>query len=277
MTLRMFALITWYFVSNGNVFADSFNMENDSLSAWTIESKRLMAPTSPLVRPFITDDARVVGDKLAQLESWVRVDKESGQHWILGAYGPNKRIELTVGGVYGYEVSKNEKKLFSYALPLIQGKFLLKEYHPNKAPGIGLVLGTFLPAGRGEFRPQGYGTFGFLIVSQCFGEGEKLLLHANVGGNYLLVNKQNEFIPTWGFGSQVKVYKGFHLVGELFSGDPYIPGTGTSWQAGYRHFFSDMLQIDMTIGKGIAGDVILPFWYSAGVRWVTDKFATKKG
>ncbi|QEK50772.1 hypothetical protein FYC62_03125 [Pedobacter aquae] len=37
-----------------------------------------------LVRPFITDDARVVGERLAQLETWVRFDKEAGQHWILG-------------------------------------------------------------------------------------------------------------------------------------------------------------------------------------------------
>jgi hypothetical protein len=32
------------------------------------------------VRPFITDDARVVGDHLAQLETWLRLDKEAGQH-----------------------------------------------------------------------------------------------------------------------------------------------------------------------------------------------------
>jgi len=34
-----------------------------------------------------------------------------------------------------------------------------------------------------------------------------------------------------------KAFKGMHLVAEIFSGDPYIPGTGTSWQAGYRYFF----------------------------------------
>jgi hypothetical protein len=31
------------------------------------------------VRPFITDDARVVGNRLAQLESWYRQDKETIQ------------------------------------------------------------------------------------------------------------------------------------------------------------------------------------------------------
>jgi hypothetical protein len=32
----------------------------------------------------------------------------------------------------------------------------------------------------------------------------------------------------------------------------------------------------MTIGNGIAGDVIMPFWFSAGVRIVTEKFLGKK-
>lgn len=135
-----------------------------------------------------------------------------------------------------------------------------------------MVMGTFLPAGQGAFKPAGYGTFGYLSISQCFGEGEKFLFHANAGGNYLHIDGANNLIKMWGLGTQIKAYKGMHLVGEIFSGDPYIPGTGTSWQAGYRYFFSDLVQIDMTVGKGIAGDVILPFWYTAGIRIVTEKF-----
>lgn len=245
----------------------------------TLTTKSLDEITSTkevLVRPFITDDARVVGERLAQLETWVRFDKEAGQHWILGAYGPNKKLELTAGGVYGYQVDHDSKKTFSYALPLLQAKILFKEYKPNKAPGFGMVMGTFLPFGQGSFKPAGYGTFGYLTVSQCFGEGDKFLFHGNLGGNYLHVDGSNNLITTWGLGTQIKAYKGMHLVGEIFSGDPYIPGTGTSWQAGYRYFFSDLVQIDMTVGDGIAGDVIMPFWFSAGVRIVTEKFLKKK-
>ena len=78
------------------------------------------------VRPFITDDARVVGKELAQLETWLRFDKESGQHWILGAYGPNSHLEITTGGVYGYQIDHHSKSNFSYALPLYRLKFYLK-------------------------------------------------------------------------------------------------------------------------------------------------------
>jgi len=227
------------------------------------------------VRPFITDDARVVGKRYAQLETWARFDKEAGQHWIIGAYGPNKNLELTVGGVYGYQVDHDSKKTFSYALPLLQSKFLIKDYKPNKGPGYGVVVGTFLPAGQGSFKPNGYGTFGFLTVSQCLGEGEIFLFHANLGGNYLYIDGSNNSILTWGLGTQIKAYKGMHLVGEVFSGDPYIPGTGTSWQAGFRYFVSNLIQIDMTVGNGIAGDIVMPFWYTAGLRIVTEKFRKK--
>lgn len=226
----------------------------------------------PAIRPFITDDARVVGKRLAQLESWFRFDRESGQQWLLAAYGPHEKLELTVGGVAGYENKGNGDLGFSYALPLIQGKYLFRQYEHGKGPGAALVLGTFLPGGTGAFRPPGYGTFAFAIFTQCFGAQENVLIHANVGANYLHIDGANELVPTWGFGTQVKTYKGFHLVGELFSGDPYVPGTGLSWQMGFRHIVTDLFQFDMTLGQGIGGANPLPFWFSGGVRIVTERF-----
>ncbi len=224
------------------------------------------------VRPFITDDARVVGGRLAQLESWCRIDEESGQQWFMLAYGPSDHLELTLGGVLGYEVPEEGRYSFSYALPLLQAKYLFREYAPNRPPGVGMVLGTFLPTGKGVFRPPGYGTFGFLTVSQCFGAGEKVLIHGNIGGNYLHIDGSNTFIATWGLGTQIRVIGGMHFVGEFISGDPYVPGTGIAYQVGYRHFFSDLFQIDMTVGKGIGGENPLPFWFSAGIRLVTTYF-----
>jgi hypothetical protein len=124
--------------------------------------------------------------------------------------------------------------------------------------------------------PEGYGAFSFATISQCFGEGEKVLIHANGGVNYLYTQKKNQWLGTWGIGTQVKTYKGFHLVGELFSGDPYVPGTGLSYQVGFRHFFSDLVQIDATIGQGLAGENKFPLWCSAGVRLVTERFIRRE-
>lgn len=224
----------------------------------------------PTVRPFITDDARVVGGRLAQWESWVRFDKHAGQHWNLWAYGAAPWLEVTTGGVWGYDVVGGEH-LSAYALPLVQAKFLLRPYIPNKAPGVGFVVGTILPNGKGTFMPRGYGSFAFLTVTESLGEGDRFLFHANLGFNYQRIDRQNEMLNTWGIGTQIKIIGGFHLVGELFSGDPYIPGTGTAYQFGFRHFFSEWLQIDATAGKGFAGAEPLPLWSSVGVRWVFKK------
>jgi hypothetical protein len=240
------------------------------------DTLRVYRPTEPTVRPFITDDARVVGNRLAQAEAWFRLDRESGQQWLLGAYGPNNRLELTAGGVFGYFRPEGESSTFSYALPLLQAKYLIREYGPGRGPGYGFVLGTFLPVGTGEFKPPGYGTFGFLTISQCFGEREDVLIHANLGYNFLHVDRSNEWQGTWGLGTQVRALGGFHLVGEIFSGDPYVPGSGLSYQVGFRHFFSDLVQVDMTLGKGIAGQNPLPLWGSAGVRIVTERFLKRR-
>ena len=218
----------------------------------------------------------MVGHRLAQLENWLRIDKESGQQWLMFAYGPTKYMEVTVGGVLGYEKPEHAPTWLAYGLPLIQAKFLLRGYKPNGFPSIGAVIGTLLPIGRGSFKPAGYGTFGYLTISQSLGQGDKVLLHANVGGNYLHVDGSNQLIHTWGLGTQINVYRGMHLVGEVFSGDPYIPGTGTAYQVGYRYFFSELFQVDMTIGKGIAGANRLPLWVSAGVRVMTERFAKRK-
>jgi hypothetical protein len=254
---------------------------NDSLAKTSIFSYNFLYANpkkhktlKPEVRPFITDDSRVVGKELFQIESWTRLDRDNFQWWALAAYGPTEWLEVTTGGVFGWDIHPEQG--FAYALPLVQAKILFKEYAPGKMPGIGAVVGSFLPYGQGSFKPPGYGTFGFLTVSQCFGDGEKVLIHANTGFNYLHIAGENEWLHTWGFGTQIKTYKGFHLVAEIFSGDPYVPGSGTSWQAGFRHFISDEIQLDGTIGKGIAGDEILPLWGSVGIRLVFDWFKKKE-
>jgi len=224
------------------------------------------------VRPFITDDARVVGYRLGQWETWLRLDKHAGEQWHMFAYGPHRKVELSLGGVAGLDKPESNKKHFSYALPLVQGKYLFKEYGHRKGPGYALVAGSFLPGGRGVFVPEGYGAFAFMNISQCFGKHEDLLIHANLGSNYLYLNKENNWVNTWGFGMQARTYRGFHLVGEVFSGDPYIPGTGLAWQAGFRHFISDLIQVDATLGKGISGSTIMPLWFSIGARFVTTRW-----
>lgn len=221
------------------------------------------------VRPFITDDARVVGGGLAQIETWSRFNNEAGELWVMAGFGPTPELEVSVGGVTAI-VNDSSGRHLSYSLPLLQAKYLFRPYGPGDWPGFAVVAGTFLPWGQGDLVPTGFGTFIFGIVSQCFGEQEDVLIHLNVGANILndSATSETEILGTWGLGTQVRTLGGFHIVAEIFSGDPYVPGSGTSWQAGFRHFFSNDLQIDGTVGKGIVGSPALPMWVSAGVRIV---------
>ena len=130
------------------------------------------APRQVKVRPFITDDARVVGERLAQLETWALVDHAALQQWAIVAYGPTKCLELSLGGVFGADREPDGNR-FAYALPLLAAKVLLRGYQAGAGPGFRLAAGTFLPHSQDTFKAVGYGTFGYVTVPQCFGEGER--------------------------------------------------------------------------------------------------------
>lgn len=244
---------------------------------------RPAVPEPAYVRPFITDDARVVGAGLAQIEVWSRVDRETSQLWALGAVGPTRWLELTMGGVVGAErdeVARTDPTpgRLTYSLPLLQAKALARPYEAGAGPGVAVVAGTFLPQGRGFLKLPGYGTFAFAMATQALRREwnsteqapDPPLLHVNVGVNRLWIGDgPDETVATWGVGTQFHVARGAHVVAEVFSGDPYVPGSGKAWQAGVRHFVSERLQLDATTGRGIAGANPLPLWWSAGIRVVT--------
>jgi hypothetical protein len=56
-----------------------------------------LAAPARAIRPFITDDARVVGARTLQLENWVVASGHAFEHWAVPAFGPTDYIELTVG------------------------------------------------------------------------------------------------------------------------------------------------------------------------------------
>ena len=222
------------------------------------------------VRPFITDDGAIIGFRRMELANWLLIDKGSGQFWHSANIGVHDRVELTLAMFWGYDKSGDDKHArMSVTGPLFQTKILLHEYVPNGIPGITIALGADLPFGTGAFVPGGYGAFAFTSVTQCIGKDENVLIHANLGGTYLCEDGKNYAGLTWGIGTQVKVYKGFHFAGEFVSGDPYVHDAGIAYQLGIRQFISDKLQVDCAFGNGIGGGVNkTPLWVSCGVRYV---------
>lgn len=224
------------------------------------------------IRPFVTDDARTVGKGRIQLETYWRRDRPSLQHWILPAVGPFEWLELTLGGVHGLSQLGKGPENPRYALsgPLFQGKFLLRETVPNHWPGVAIVAGTVAPAGRGGFEPPGMNGFTYLAVTQGFFKEDDFLIHGNVGLSMISAPGLDPAKVTWGIGTQVETIFDFHLIGEIFSGDPYTIGTGGAYQLGFRQIFDEHLQLDFTVGSGLWGATVLPVWFSSGIRIVSN-------
>lgn len=230
--------------------------------------------TASAIRPFVTDDAHVVGRGRFQLETWWRRDRLSFQHWALPAIGPTSWLELTLGGVHGMSHFRQHPDEPRYAMggPLVQSKFLLHESVPNKPPGVAIVVGGVSPAGRGGFEAPGWSGFSYLAVTQAFIKEDDFLVHANVGVSTVSAPGLDPAKLTWGVGTQVETVFDFHLIGEIFSGDPYVQGAGGAYQTGFRIIFDEHLQLDGTWGGGLWGDGVMPFWVSSGIRIVSDEW-----
>jgi hypothetical protein len=228
------------------------------------------------IRPFVTDDARVVGDRLAQIETWLLLDPHALEHYALGALGPTEWLELTVGAVHG-GVFRGEERGYSLSGPILQLKALLTPAIDGGHPGVALTAGVLPPWGFGGFLPAGWGAFAYVAVTQSLWE-EALLLHANLG--IAVGDDRNasrlEVLPTAGFGFQAKVVGGFHAVAEIYYGDPYDPAFAVpATQVGFRHIFSDSVQIDGTFGMTLApqtqpdGAREHGYWGTLGLRMVS--------
>ena len=233
----------------------------------------LVAHPARAVRPFITDDAAITGFMRSELASWVFSGKSGTEIWHSANFAFTNWAELTVAGIWGrskYEFQGETFREYSYTLPLVQAKFLFRGYEPNGLPGIGAAVGADMPWGKGAFVPEGYAAFACALLTQCFGMDENVLIHAQAGGTFLKNKETKEKLSgfVFGIGTQVKVYRGFHLIGEIVNGDPYEHGAGSMYQLSIRQFVSDKLQVDCAFGGGMSGDTKSSSWFTCGVRYV---------
>src|SRR6185369_11771954 len=102
----------------------------------------LLGARAEAIRPFITDDARVVGRHRLQLESWVHASRVGLYHNLLPAFGPVEVLELTVGVVHGASFAEDGSARYAVAGPLAQAKVLLHEGALNRAPGVAFAGGV---------------------------------------------------------------------------------------------------------------------------------------
>jgi len=219
------------------------------------------------VRPFVTDDARVVGEHMGQMETSVRYSKDSFSNLSLVTLGPTKNSEITAGFVGGFPLDTESNRSFSVTGPLMQFKYLLWEAKPNSYPGFAMSAGASPPWGKGDFRPEQWSGFVYAAMTESLFDKERVLIHANLG----ISTSSEVTVGTWGLGTQIRMFGGLHAVMEIFCNDPYEGKSGGAYQAGFRHIISDSIQIDLTGGSGLFGSEQINSFVGMGIRFVSDK------
>ncbi|HVN96577.1 MAG TPA: hypothetical protein VMT62_09125 [Syntrophorhabdaceae bacterium] len=219
------------------------------------------------VRPFVTDDARILDEHTMQLEASVRYDKDVFTNLNLVAMSPVKKSEITMGFVDGFPLDVESNRSFSITGPLIQYKYLLWEAKPNGYPGMAFATGASPPWGRGDLRPNRWSEFLYLAATESLFDKERVLIHGNIG----ISTTNPATVATWGVGTQIRMIGGLNGVFEVFYNDPYAGKTGGAFQAGFRYIVSDKIQIDMTTGSGLFGSEQLNTFVGMGLRLVSDK------
>jgi len=219
------------------------------------------------IRPFVTDDARVVGGRLAQLETWLVGNRHEIVHNALGAIGPTDWLEITTGFSHGDSYNGADNG-YSITGPIFQLKALTHEAKPGAWPGVAFAVGVLPPFGHGALTPENTGVFGYMAVTQSL-FSDDLLLHANIGIAASDGKTNWASTATAGFGFQARVIGGLHAVAEIYRGDPYDPLMAASAsQAGFRYIFNDNIQFDGTLGSTISGSS--EQWWTLGIRIVSD-------
>jgi len=220
------------------------------------------------IRPFITDDGRVVGNHELQLETWLQLDRTGLQQWIMPAYGPSEWVELTIGMVHGAALEDGRAR---YAMngPLLQAKILFHHAHMNSWPGFAVAVGSLLPFGFGGFQGEP-GAYGYLAFTENLGENERLLVHLNVGASTRRGGAGYGATLLSGLGAQLRAWRGLHFVGEVAYGDAFTGEAAGVVQGGIRIIFNDWVQMDATVGSGVFGEVVRPVWGTAGLRLASD-------
>lgn len=216
------------------------------------------------VRPFVTDDAEVVGDRQLEVATWVEGGSKFFEHNLELTFGIVHWLEVALGVVHGIENGK-----YGIHGPLFHVKGSLRDL-PDNGWTVGGAVGGVAPVGHGSFKPEGGIGFASAIYTHSFRDGD-VLIHANLGAAFEHDNQGTHWVPTVAFGTQFHMVSILYGIAEVFYSDPMDPLMEFGSQVGLRLMFSDYLQVDATAGTEITlGGKFNP-WGTLGVRFVTQE------
>jgi hypothetical protein len=234
------------------------------------------------VRPFITDDARIVDVGQIEMENWFETtraegvwDPAPGLNAIVGTT-VNEWLEILAGSGLG----RNRDGGSAMGNPVLIGKFLLQQSTREGRPGHAFALQHTFDQGRGSLYDAG--SVSSLVGMTTFRfRDDFMYLHLNYG---IRSDRTPDFARRervyWGIGTETKTpIEKLDFVLEAFAGDPFIPDAPKyAFQTGFRYLKSDYLQFDLTLGfdprRDQFGSILngLEFTGQLGVRVLFDAF-----
>jgi hypothetical protein len=247
-------------------------------------------PEAHAVRPFVTDDARIIDKGQFEFEMWPEFAFVRGETWfgynVMAGVSVTPWLEFIAGGGVGIDTDRR----FTAANPVFQPKLLFVRAQENGVPGVALVAGVTLPVGRGEMYDDATGMFLIApITSRLFDDWVQI--HVNLGvavarrAHVPLDGQQTSARPYWGVGTDVGIgHQDVRMILETYAGDPFHAlGPKIAFQGGFRWLKSDWVNFDVTFGGQplvedevrVAGE--WEYWLQIGGRFLFDVFTDGPG
>ncbi len=246
------------------------------------------------VRPFVTDDARIVYKGQVTTETYggitmVQGNKPAIEARSLQGLGITDRFELTAGG-FGFSYQDNHARPLDM---LIQPKYVLHS-SLGAIPSVSVTAASLFPLSGNRQHWDGYAMaqvswFLFTPDADTDPYDNDLALHLNLGmkSRYDAGPATYRSKLYWAAGFEVitPVTREIRFLGEIFNGDPFsFEEKFPAFQTGFRWYKSPTVQLDLVF-RGLrngsletqapTGAEFSPGWnytIQAGLRVLFDVF-----
>jgi hypothetical protein len=235
------------------------------------------------VRPFVTDDARIVNMGQFETESWgeLRLQRGNspGYHVAsLQGYSPTDRLEI-IGGVIGLDYAQRR---LSFDDVVLQPKYLIYRSLNSLMPSISSAVGWLSPISGNRQQWNNYAMFHaswFLFTPQGSTDpyDNGLAIHVNLGmkGQYDAGRggRQSQKLY-WAMAFETITFsRDIRFLGEIFNGDPFVyEEEFPAFQTGFRWYKSPNVQWDIVMGGVRSHEALSQMNYTVqiGFRWLFD-------
>lgn len=216
-----------------------------------------LCESADAVRPFVTDDARIVDVGQIEFETWLEMVNDTAgwsdhpAYATIVGYSFTEWLEVLAGTSMTYDGDEG----LGVENPTLMGKFLFVQSTPQGRPGHAMSISHAFDTGAGSLYEPGHVTS--LVGMTSFRPfDDRMQLHFNYGLRSDRTEEGRQYERFyWGVGTEVDLpfmpLGGEKLtwVGEVFAGDPLVPNA-PDWaiQTGFRWHYNDHYQVDLVYG-----------------------------